>query len=86
MWLAVRKNILMTTAEEILVAANALPEDERLLLAHSLFDSIHEMEDDVGRAWLEEIRQRCSEIDRGEVELIPAEDVFAEAQRILASK
>ena len=76
----------MTTAEEILEAAKALSEDERLLLAHSLFDSINEMDEEVEQAWVQEVRRRCGEIDRGEVELIPAEDVFAEAQRILASK
>lgn len=76
----------MTTAQEILEAANALPEDGRLLLAHSLFDSIHEMEEDVEQAWVEEIRRRCGEIDRGEVELIPAEEVFEEARGILASR
>lgn len=76
----------MTTTQEILNAAKALPEEERLLLAHSLFDSIHEMEEDVEQAWIEEIRRRCGEIDRGEVELIPAEEVFEEARRILASQ
>jgi putative addiction module component (TIGR02574 family) len=76
----------MTTAQEILEAASALPEEERLLLAHSLFDSIHEMDADVEQAWIQEIRRRCGEIDRGEVELIPAEDVFEEARRILASR
>lgn len=75
----------MTTAQEILEAANALPEEERLLLAHRLFDSIHDMDEDVEQAWVQEVRRRCGEIDRGEVELIPAEDVFEEALNILAS-
>jgi|JI10StandDraft_1071094.scaffolds.fasta_scaffold2302155_1 putative addiction module component (TIGR02574 family) len=76
----------MTTAQEILVAANALPEEERLLVAHSLFDSIHEMDEDVEQARVQEVRRRCGEIDRDEVELIPAEEVFEEARRILASR
>lgn len=76
----------MTTSQEILEAANALPEEERLILAHSLFDSIHEMDEDVAQAWVQEIRRRCGEIDRGEVELLPAEDVFEEAWRLLASQ
>lgn len=76
----------MTTAQEILKAANALPDEERLFLAHSLFDSIHEMDADVEQAWVQEVRRRCGEIDRGEVELIPAEDVFEEARKILASR
>lgn len=76
----------MTTAQEILEAANTLPEEERLLLAHRLFDSIHEMDENIKQAWVQEIRRRCCEIDRGEVELIPAEEVFEEARRILASR
>ena len=76
----------MTTSQEILKAANALPDEERLILAHSLFDSIHEMDVGVEQAWVQEVRRRCGEIDRGEVELIPAEDVFEEARRLLASQ
>jgi hypothetical protein len=34
--------------------------------------------------WREEIRRRCSELDRGTVELLDADAVFAEAHASLA--
>jgi putative addiction module component (TIGR02574 family) len=34
-------------------------------------------------AWLEEIRRRSREIDSGDVECIPAEEVFARIDKIL---
>jgi hypothetical protein len=34
-------------------------------------------------AWAEEIEQRIVEFDRGEISAYPAEDVFADARRML---
>lgn len=36
---------------------------------------------DIEKMWAEEAERRVAEIDRGEVELIPGEDVFANIRR-----
>ena len=63
-------------------AALALPREERARLAERLIESL---DDDpaVEEAWAAEIKRRLDAIDRGEVEMVPAEDVIAEARRRL---
>lgn len=68
--------------EEVHQLAHALPEQERIRLANSLYDSIGTAEDqeseaDVSAAWDAEIKRRLDEIDSGAVEMIPLEDVLA---------
>ncbi len=67
--------------EEIRRIASELPEDQRILLANSLWESVDPGEGDaaeVEAAWDEEIKRRLDEIDSGAVELIPGEQVRAE--------
>lgn len=56
-----------------------LPQTERARLAHRLIVSLDEdvpTEEDVEAAWLEEIQRRDAEIERGEAQLIPADEVM----------
>ena len=69
--------------EEVRQIANELPEDQRILLANSLWESIVPAEDeasgcDVAAAWDDEIKRRLTEIDSGAVDLIPWEQLRAE--------
>jgi putative addiction module component (TIGR02574 family) len=67
-------------------AAAKLSESERAELAFILLESLNadsEDEGDVQRAWQIEIQRRVGEIDRGEVELIPGDEVIAEVRRQL---
>ena len=41
-------------------------------------------EPDVEAAWLEEVRRRGREIDTGQVELLPADDVFRKLEAAAA--
>jgi putative addiction module component (TIGR02574 family) len=66
----------MTTIEAITKTAKSLKPIERDQLIDSLIDS-REAEQNA------EIGRRIAEIDSGEVEGIPAEQVFAEARAIL---
>jgi len=66
--------------------AAKLSKAERAELALALIeslDSVTEDEDDVERAWQIEIERRVGEIDRGEVELIPGDEVFARVRQQL---
>lgn len=48
-----------------------LSEDDRVLLIQSLSESLHEMDADVEKSWLDEAKQRWTEIQSGQVETIP---------------
>jgi putative addiction module component (TIGR02574 family) len=68
---------------ELEAAVLSLPKDERARLAERLIASLDD-DPDLEAAWAAEIRHRLDAIDRGEIEMIPAEDVIAEARRRLA--
>ena len=65
---------------ELEAAVLSLPKDERARLAERLIASLDE-DPAVEAAWAVEIRSRLDAIDRGEIEMIPAEDALAEARR-----
>jgi putative addiction module component (TIGR02574 family) len=72
------------STQEIITEALRLPRESRALLAEQLLESL-----DFGEVfplsteWLEEIKRRCDELDRGLVTAIPAEQVFAEVHKAL---
>ncbi len=63
--------------------ARALSPDDRAKLAQSILDSLHTPVADIEAAWAVEIEKRVAAFDRGELQSYPAEDVFAEARRLL---
>lgn len=66
-------------SQEILQAALSLPHADRAEIAASLIHSLDSETDvDADAAWAEEIRRRIDAIDRGEVQLIPWDDVMRE--------
>ncbi len=76
------------TYEEVRQIASELPEEQRIRLASSLWESVGADADSMAvikAAWDEEIKRRLDEIDSGAVDLIPLEDVLARMDaRILA--
>ena len=64
------------SGEELKAAVLALPKEERADLAELLIDSLAD-QDEIDQAWIVECRRRLGEIERGEVELIDNEEVFA---------
>ena len=70
--------------ERLEAAALALPPAERARLAQRLIESLDD-DPEVEEAWSAEIKRRLDAIDRGEVEMIPAEEVLSEARRLLSS-
>jgi putative addiction module component (TIGR02574 family) len=63
--------------------ARALNPDERAKLAQSILESLQAPVAEIEAAWAEEIERRVAAFDRGEMPAYPAEDVFAEARRLL---
>jgi putative addiction module component (TIGR02574 family) len=80
--------IMQHTFEEVRQIACELPEDQRVLLANSLWESVGSDTVDpaaIEAAWDGEIKRRLDEIDSGAVELVPLEDVLARMDaRLLA--
>ncbi len=78
------------TYEEVQQIAHELPEDQRVQLANSLWESVGAENDDaaaIEAAWDGEIKRRLDEIDSGSVELVPLEDVLDRMDaRILAKR
>jgi len=72
------------TLSELMKKAARLSDAERAELALSLIESLDGPADpDVEEAWRVEIERRIGQIDRGEVELIPGDQVFARLRRRL---
>lgn len=70
------------TKEKITSAALALPPDSRVELAETL---IHSLDPKQGRAvrqaWEKEIFRRIAAFERGEIKLIPEEEVTAKIRK-----
>ena len=65
-------------------AALRLPADERAALAQTLLSSLDEPSDsELEQTWLSEAVRRARELDRGEVQAIPAQDVRRKALSLL---
>lgn len=69
---------------ELSEKARALPANEREQLAEDLLMTLqNEVDPDVESEWDQEIQRRLTEIDNGTAKLVSAEEVFAEARRIV---
>jgi putative addiction module component (TIGR02574 family) len=64
--------------DEIVNAALALPIEERAKLAKQILVSLETSQAQIDEAWRDEIERRIREIDQGEVELLPGEEVLKE--------
>ena len=72
------------TLTELKEKASKLSEAERAALALSLIESLDGPPDPgVEEAWRIEIERRVGEIERGEAQLIPGDEVFARVRRRL---
>ena len=71
------------TLKELEDQARALTPEERASLAEALLESLRDVSvAEIEAAWDREIESRVAAYDRGELETISAEDVFAEARRL----
>ncbi len=73
---------MSASISELEQQARALSPDNRARLAEVLLESLKGPPlSEVEAAWNREIEERIAAYDRGALEAIPAEDVFAEARR-----
>jgi putative addiction module component (TIGR02574 family) len=78
------EGIAMTDAlKELEKQAKSLTPEERAQLAEVLLESLQDAPlAEIEAAWDREIEARAAAYDRGELQTISAEDVFAEARRL----
>lgn len=60
---------------EIMDVVDSLPIDMRLEIIDHLLEGISPRNKDVDEAWKDEVERRIDEVERGEVKLIPLEEV-----------
>lgn len=75
---------MSTLVEELSARAKTLPPEDRARLAAELLDSLHIPPDpDADAEWDGEIERRVTDIQSGAVKLVPADEVHAEAIRLI---
>jgi len=71
-----------TAADKVVEKALELPADERIGLVDRILASLNlPTRPDIDKMWSEEAERRVAELDRGEVDLISGEEVFANVRR-----
>lgn len=70
---------------ELSARAQALAPEERARLAEQLLASLVPQDAAVEAAWDDELRQRIEEVERGVVDLTPADQVYARVRQALRS-
>ena len=73
---------MRTAAEDLERAVLSLPAGDRARLARRLIESL-DQDPEVEVAWEKEIARRVAQIESGEAILIPADEVFSEARRLI---
>lgn len=74
----------MIDFKEIEQSALKLDEKDRAELAKRLLISLEEsIDEDIEQAWIDEINRRKAQIESGEVESIPGEEVLEKARDLL---
>lgn len=77
---------MTTAADKIINEALTLPAEARIALVDRILASLNlPTKAGIDRLWNEEAEGRAAEIDRGEVNLIPGEEVFANIRRKYAT-
>ena len=69
---------MIAMTNRVIEEALSLPADIRLNLVDKLITSLNlPIDEDIDRLWAEEAERRISQIEAGEVRLVPGEEVFS---------
>jgi len=69
---------MATVRDRVFEEALSLPADVRLSLVEKLLTSLNlPIDAEIDRLWAEEAERRVSQIETGEVKMVPAEEVFS---------
>jgi len=69
---------MVSTRDRVIEEALSLPADVRLSLVEKLLMSLNlPIDSTIDRLWAEEAEHRVSQIEAGEVKMVPGEEVFS---------
>jgi len=71
----------MLKVDELLNEAMSLPVELRARLADELLKSLNPARAEIDELWAAEVERRISEIEAGQAELIPGDEVFAKLRK-----
>lgn len=74
------------STDELMAKALELSKEERARLAEELLLSLEEPEEEVAKAWADELQSRSREVSDGQITTIPWERVRTEALRELEKR
>jgi putative addiction module component (TIGR02574 family) len=66
----------MISKDELISEAISLPIEIRLQLVEKILESLNPSHKDIDELWAIEAERRVAEIENGEVETVPGEEVF----------
>lgn len=73
---------MTTVAKKVFDEALSLPAETRVVLIERLLISLNlPTQPEIDHLWAEEAERRISQIDKGEVRLVPGEKVFADIRK-----
>ena len=73
---------MTTVAKKVFDEALSLPAETRVVLIEKLLISLNlPTQPEIDHLWAEEAERRISQIDKGEVRLVPGEKVFANIRK-----
>ena len=73
---------MATVSDQVMDEVLSLPAEARISLVDKLLASLNlPTKPEIDREWAEEAERRVAQMDRGEVELIPGEEVFAKLRQ-----
>ncbi len=74
------------TTQELLIEMLALPVEERVFLADTLFKSLNQLDSEIDQAWLSVAQQRLADIQSQKVEFQSGEHVLARLKEKISQK
>lgn len=75
---------MAATIEELEAQASKLAPEDRARLAYAILMSLDGIEEgDIEEAWRAEVQARLAAYQRGEIDAVPAAEVFEKARRLL---
>lgn len=68
--------------KELIAEISDLPVEQRARIADLILQTLNTPDPDIELAWIQEVEERIDEYEKGNVELIPAHEVFKSLREI----
>ncbi len=71
------------TVDQIVEETRSLSEDQLVLLVHRLHGRLHDIDLQIEKAWNDQAHRRFAELESGQVQAIPGDEVSARIRQIV---